>query len=149
MVWAYAKLGIHPASDAIQEFDKQALRICASMEPREIATLTWAAATLSIQEETDEEADPESKEGESGEDDAAPNDTRILSDALLEGLWKQSMCTIQRFNAQDLSNILWAHATLGIRVPKDLLQALQIRCVEVSKEFKPQGTRVHAFTFTL
>ena len=51
-----------------------------------------------------------------------------------------SDCTVQvigAFNAQDLSNTVWAYATLGVAKP-ELLDAVSVRALEILGDFNAQ-----------
>ncbi|KAJ1487970.1 hypothetical protein T484DRAFT_1940176 [Baffinella frigidus] len=65
---------------------------------------------------------------------------RMAADDELTGtLLARAEATAAGFNSHDISNVLWALATMGIKPGPGLLEAMQRRATATENDFKPQG----------
>jgi len=58
---------------------------------------------------------------------------------LLEALQRRATVTSGEFTPQNVGNVLWALATMGVRADRELLKAMQIRGTATAGEFTPQN----------
>jgi hypothetical protein len=58
---------------------------------------------------------------------------------LLEAMQRRATATAWEFKPQEVSNVLWALATMGVRADRGLLEAMQRRVTATAGEFKSQA----------
>lgn len=60
---------------------------------------------------------------------------------------EQALLLMGRFNAQELSNTLWAYAKLGIQPGGQLLQRFEANCTQQMQYFNVQGVANTAWAY--
>ena len=61
-----------------------------------------------------------------------------MDGGLLEAMQRRARATADDFKPQEVSNLLWALATMGERADRGLLEAMQRMATSTVGDFKPQ-----------
>ncbi|GAB5372650.1 hypothetical protein AAMO2058_001683100 [Amorphochlora amoebiformis] len=117
-IWSMAILQQAPSREFHLSIQDAALNQVTRLEPQGVANILWGLAKLASGEKS----------------------TRVRPEPrLLAALEKRALQTLGLFNAQAISNTLWAFGTIRHRPNGKLAQAMQLRAISVLGRCTPQG----------